>query len=347
MGGLFCCLFLCYNILIMKKGGRAVETMAGLSNWKLTLRREPDHIELLRAVTCDQKAALPDALWGLPVTVLGDHALAPSARPAEGEAVRITCGRETGEWDNRNLTDLTLPAHLTDVEDYALYGCRSLHTLRLSDRVDRWGGGCLMNCRNLRTIFLTRVEARHGDALAFLCDELHDELDVTIRGVDGTQTRLIFPEYAETYEENVPNHHFDYHINGGGHPYHHVFRAKQLDLRVYDSLWNKFLQEEHEPDAALRLACTRLRWPTDLTGQAEGQYWDYLMGQKEQALLYQLSQRDASGLKLLLEGLRPEPELLHRACEAARAARNTEALALLLEDQHKAQPAGFDKDFDL
>lgn len=324
-----------------------MEQIAGLSNWKLTLRREEDHITVLRAVTCDRKAALPDRLWGLPVTVLGDHALAPNARPVDGEQVRITCGREAEEWDNRNLTHLTLPAYLTDVENYALYGCRNLITLHLHDRIDRWGGGCLMNCRQLRGLHITRVGETHGDALAFLCDELHEELAVTIRSVDGTETRLLFPEYAEIYEENVPNHHFDYHIHGGGHPYHHVFRAKQLDLRVYDGLWDKFLREEHEPDAALRLAWNRLRWPTDLTQWAERQYWDYLLGRKEQALLYQLTQRDVFGLKLLLEGLQPEPDLLHRACEAARQAGFTEALALLLERQHKAEPTGFDKDFDL
>ena len=324
-----------------------MEQIAGLSNWKLTLRREENHITVLRAVTCDTKAALPDQLWGLPVTVLGDHALAPNARPVEGEQVRVICGREAGEWDNRNLTHLTLPVHLTDVEDYALYCCRSLRTLRLSDRIDRWGGGCLMNCRELRELHLTRVGETHGDTLAFLCDELHEELTVTIRSVDGTETRLLFPEYAEVYEENVPNHHFDYHIHGGGHPYHHVFRAKQLDLRVYDGLWDKFLGEEHEPDAALRLAWNRLRWPADLTQWAEKQYWDYLQGRKEQVLLYQLTQRDVLGLKLLLEGLQPEPDLLHRACETARQAGFTEALALLLETQHKAEPVGFDKDFDL
>ena len=324
-----------------------MEQIAGLSNWKLTLRREENHITVLRAVTCDTKAALPDQLWGLPVTVLGDHALAPNARPVEGEQVRVICGREAGEWDNRNLTHLTLPVHLTDVEDYALYGCRSLRTRRRSDRINRWGGGSLMNCRELRELHLTRVGETHGDTLAFLCDELHEELTVTIRSVDGTETRLLFPEYAEVYEENVPNHHFDYHIHGGGHPYHPVFRAKQLDLRVYDGLWDKFLGEEHEPDAALRLAWNRLRWPADLTQWAEKQYWDYLQGRKEQVLLYQLTQRDVLGLKLLLEGLQPEPDLLHRACETARQAGFTEALALLLETQHKAEPVGFDKDFDL
>ena len=86
-----------------------MEILQGQSNWKLIVRREQDHIVLLRAQTCDVRAVLPDELFGLPVTVLADHALAPNASAVAGEQVHITCGRE-GEWDNRNLQDLTLPS---------------------------------------------------------------------------------------------------------------------------------------------------------------------------------------------------------------------------------------------
>lgn len=316
------------------------------SNWKLTVRREEDHIVILRAVTCDRRAILPDTIFDLPVTVLGDHALAPNASPIAGEELQLVCGPE-GEWDNRALEDLTLPAHLTDVENYAFYGCRSLHTLRLHDRVDRWGGYCLMNCRALHHFHLTRVGEKQGEALAFLCGEVHDELNVTVYQTDGAVLRLIFPDFSEEYEENCPNHHFDYHIFGGGYAYHHVFRSKQLHLQVYDSLWDKYLKEEHEPETALRLAYTRLRWPVDLREQAELQYRHYLCRNGEQALRWQLSLKDSAGLRLLLEVLQPDGDLLHLACAQARASGDTESLALLLERQHRTQPAGLDKDFDL
>lgn len=323
-----------------------METVSGLSNWKLTLRRKADHIEILRAETCDSRAVLPDELFGLPVTVLGDHALAPGAKPVDGDSLRITCGRE-GDWDNRQLQELTLPRHLTDVENYAFYGCRALHTLCLHDRADRWGGYCLMNCRELRNIRLTRVGENHGGALAFLCGELHEELQVLVTETHGGETRLVFPEFVEDYEENVPNHHFDYRIYGGGHPYHHVFRGKQLDLRVYDGLWTNFLKEAHDPDTAMRLAYTRLRWPTDLSAQAAERYRNYLKNHAEAVLLWQIAQRDIVGLQLLLTELDVQGELLHSACEQARCAGNTEALALLLERQHRQEPKGFDKEFDL
>ena len=120
-----------------------------------------------------------------------------------------------------------------------------------------------------------------------------------------------------------------------------------VDLRDYDGLWGKHLKEEHDPDTALQLAYTRLRWPTDLSTRARTQYRDYLALQPEKALLWQLSQKDTVGLQLLLEELQVQGELLHTICEQARSTQNTEALALLLERQHKAEPSGFDKDFDL
>ena len=66
-----------------------MESIAGVNNWKLTVRREAAGVTILRAATCDPRAALPDALWGLPVTALGDHALAAGAAEVPGETVEL------------------------------------------------------------------------------------------------------------------------------------------------------------------------------------------------------------------------------------------------------------------
>ena len=102
-----------------------METVSGVNNWKLLLRRETAGITILRAVTCDERASLPEELFGLPVTVLGDHALAPNAPAVPGEAVQVTCGPLPDEngWDNRRLRGLTLPRHRRRVGDYALLHC--------------------------------------------------------------------------------------------------------------------------------------------------------------------------------------------------------------------------------
>ena len=74
---------------------------------------------------------------------------------------------------------------------------------------------------------------------------------------------------------------------------------------------------------------------------------EYLKAHTEEALLWQISQRDGTGLTLLLDKLTPAEAVLHSACEQARREGNTEALALLLERQRKSKPRGFDRDFDL
>ena len=63
-----------------------METISGSGNWRLTIRRESAGVTILRAATCDARARLPETLYGLPVTALGDHALSPTAAPRRGRS---------------------------------------------------------------------------------------------------------------------------------------------------------------------------------------------------------------------------------------------------------------------
>ena len=329
-----------------------METLSGASNWKLIIRREAGDVEILRAETCDRRAVLPESLFGLPVTALGGHALAPRSTAAEGEAVQISCGGG-GEWDNQQLQDLTFPASLRRVGDYALLNCGSLKTLRLHDSITRWGGGALMNCRQLNTFHITqtvsgkREASDKGEALAYFAGELSRELDVTITGPDGEVFRLLFPEFTEIYEENCAAHHFDYQISGAGYPYHHCFRQKQLRMKEYDALWSGFLGMEHDEFTALRLAWWRLRYPVELAENAAARYLAYIREHVLETLRWLLTENDTGGLRFLLANTEPNREAFTQACGLARERQATAALALLLEEQHRRFPVGFSKSFDL
>lgn len=310
-----------------------METVSGVNNWKLLCCREGAGVTLVRAVTCDARAALPETVWGLPVTALADHALSPTARPAEGEEVLVTCGPlgEDPGWDNRQLRELTLPPALERVGNYALLNCGALERLCLHDGIRSWGGGALMNCRSLRAFRLRRTGGAEGESLAYFADELTRELDVTILRPGGETVRLLFPEYGEAYEENISAHHFDYTIVGAGYPYHHCFRQRQLHLRDYDGLWRGYLGMEYDPFCALRLAWWRLRYPAELSPQAEADYLRYLRSHAPQAVAWLLDRGDAAGLRFLLDRAAPDRETLAAACALARERRAAEALAILLE----------------
>ena len=320
----------------------------GVNNWKLTIQRGETEIAILRARTCDETAVLPETLFGLPVTVLGNHALSPMAGDAEGETVEIQGGPCSADapWDNRTMRELTFPPTLRRVGDYALFNCASLKTLHLWDSVAYWGGGALMNCRALDTFHLTRT-GEQGESLSYFADELSRELDVTIVETDGQTARLLFPEFVELYEENCPAHHFDYNIYGAGYPYHHCFRQKRLKYADYDNLWKGFLGMEHDETCAMRLAWQRLRYPVELSERAETAYRTYLSNHTGTALQWLTEQRDAQGLSFLLGRTSPSREELSTACETARTLRASDCLAVLLEAQHQRFPVGEDRCFDL
>ena len=42
-----------------------MESISGLTNWRLNVRRDDNGVTILRALTCDKKAVLPDELFGL------------------------------------------------------------------------------------------------------------------------------------------------------------------------------------------------------------------------------------------------------------------------------------------
>ena len=170
---------------------------------------------------------------------------------------------------------------------------------------------------------------------------------MTVITAAGETARLLFPDYLEVYEENCPAHHFDYNIYGAGYPYHHCFRQKKLSFKDYDGLWKGYLAMEHEDASAVRLAFWRVRYPVELSEAAEKAYLTYLQSRAAEAVDWLLAEKDMVGLSFLLERTALSRETLAAACQRAREAGAAEAVALLLEEQHRRFPAGGNKSFDL
>lgn len=324
-----------------------METIRGLTNWRLTIRRGDSGISILRALTCDREAILPDELLGQPVTELKDHALAAGAAPVEGEKVHIFGGAETDDWDNRNITELSLPRSVQQIGSYAFMNLQSMETLRFYDDLHFTGSASFMNCRSFSRLELRRTGRRQGPALALIVRSIQQELEVTVYETDGNVLRLIFPEYLESYTENNAAHHFELRILGGGYPYHAVFRDRTLLLADYDALWPAYLAQEHDEESALRLAYSRFRYPGGLSERAGKRYADYLRANMDRALSAALREKDMQGLRLLLELGDPAAETLDGALAESRRLQMTEATAILLEKRHVRPAAGRMRSFDL
>lgn len=296
----------------------------------MACRETESGIEILRAQTQLQQVEVPAALFDRPVTALGARAFAADS------------GREA----HRRIREVSLPDTLEQVGDYAFYNCTDLRLLRLSDRTERWGGSCLMNCRSLCRLEIRQTAERSATAFYF-ADELSSELDMSFLRGDEVVMRLIFPEYVESYEANGPARHFDFHLYGAGFPYHHAFRNKELDLALFDGAWTELLKREYDPVCALRLAWYRLCYPQELSERSRQAYENWLGQHCGEALEWLLSEGDCRGIGQFLRRFSPAKEILTETLEAARERRLPEAVAILLEEQHRRFPAGRSKRFDL
>ena len=179
-----------------------MERFSAEANWQLVLREEDGGFTILRAMTPDKGARLPETIFGKPVLALGRHALCHDKPLPVGREVELCCGNPQGEWDNGSLEELTLPESLKKVGDYAFLNCRKLRRLTMADSVQFWGSGALMNCRELRELHLAWDEEA-GETLDYFVGELSRELEVQLTTPRG-RAHLIFPEYTEIYEENIP-----------------------------------------------------------------------------------------------------------------------------------------------
>jgi len=326
-----------------------LETVYGENRLLLTCRRREDGMEILRVRTSDPAVSLPETLLGLPVTVLGAHAFSPDfPEPEDGERILVSPGffDETEESDNQKIRSITLPKTLRKMGDYAFFGCTGLRELHFFDTIVYWGACLFMNAPSLQRFFLCLQDSTIR-TLFHLADEFSREMDVSLLYPDGGEARLIFPEYWESYEENVPAKHFDYHISGGGYPYRNCFRERALMLSDYDALFPALMAMEHEELSTRKLAFYRLRWPRDLSSAAADRYREYLREQPAETLRWLVGERDIPGLKLFLSFGAPSAADLSEACELARRQGATETVALLLEETHRKFPAGADKTYDL
>lgn len=323
-----------------------MRTVAGQNNLLIIWRPVEDGAELTRIETSDRDVVLPETIQGLPVTALGKLAFDAAENSPEGERLCITCGPSGAKPDNQKLARLTLPQTLRRVGDYAFYNCSQLREVRFLREIEHWGVDAFMNCRMLDTFFVQAAN-EHAESVYYFASAFSRELDIAVEYPQGPPARLIFPGYSEIYEENISARCFFFELHGPGYPYHSMFKSRALELKDYDRLWPAMLLTEHDPDCALRMAWYRLNYPRALTPETSAQYLDFLRRNADAAIQWLLNRRDTRGLAWFLPQVQAGRETLRAACEVARGLGAAEALALLLEEQHRRFERGAQKTFEL
>ena len=296
-------------------------------------RINENEVRLLRFYGSDGEVLIPEEAEGLKLTEIGaycfsDHKPAGRKEETDRKACKATSASALLPVCGDLLETAVLPNTVTALGAYAFYDCKNLRSLTVGHRLTEIGDGAFMNCRNLKRL---RLNAKPKDrtGLRRILKQWRSELQVSFL-CDGTEeARILFPEFTESYEEIGPAHIFGLRIEGEGKRIREQFRDEVFDFRGYDASFLKACQEESLL-TLLRMAACRLRFPVDLSGEAEERYRDFFRSNEKKVLGEIIDRRMKDELRLLLECGLVSPEARRFAIRRASAAGFLEGNLILI-----------------
>lgn len=291
----------------------------------------------------DGQVVLPDEIDGMTVTGIGDYAFADH-REEEGESLIWKAGdvfRDSTKVriSGGMVTEIRLPARVTEIGRYAFYRCKNLKKLALTDSLLEIGGGAFTGC------CLTEVEIhfRIGEqsCLKSILDEMRFAIQAELwySAGEGTEEKalLLFPEHYEEAVENTPARILFTQHHGAGGYYRQCFYDRKLDYRKYDERF-PYAQALEQPETAARLALGRLRHPFRLTKEAGQEYETYVREHLCQIMEDLIGQADLEGIHFLSVGGFFTETALDYGIHKASKERETEILSMLMDEKHRRFP---------
>ena len=175
------------------------------------------------------------------------------------------------------VREIHLPSTVQSIGNYAFYGCMNLKLFHGTDAIVRMGSGVFTGCR------LEKVEIDFMDGnkscLKEILTEIRYQIIATLR-YQGTETKILFPEYYADAVENTPARIVETHYYGSGGEYRECFYRRELDYGKYDRLFA--LSEARDSEEAIfSVALTRLRYPWKLEDAAKLRYESYVKAHME------------------------------------------------------------------
>lgn len=328
-----------------------MKKIVGIGNWKIEYEIiNQNKIKIIKALTCDENVMVPNEINGYPVVALGDYALA--AKHTENSffenenSIEILGNGFIGEWNNKKIKSIVLPKSIESIGNYCFMGCFNLHSLEMQDGVLRWGHSVFMNCMSICRITINR-EGYEGNCLYNICIGIDRELIVKLNNPNNSCTKVFFPEYAETWEENTPARQFNPSMEGLGYPYHHAFKDKKIDWNLYDGIWNKAKTRGRAESLLIPISWLRICYPESLEDRYKENYMEYIKNNKKKLMDWVIKNEPAESVKKLLEIVDFTPEEIKEYSEIARENGNTSLLAILIGDNKDKKPLGRVKTFEL
>lgn len=311
---------------------------------------------------------LPAVLCDKPVTELGDYLFSAEMREQprgflweESELEMAGAGsldgsgsaadasrleKEAGTLCGSEIRTVHLPASLRRIGRYAFYNCDSLRELHFTASIQDIGAGAFNGCRKITDLYVD-VIAGEKSCLKEILADLNETLTVHYRELSGYETnmpgdekgagegvqigeaRLLFPLFYEEAVENTPARILETHVHGCGHRYRYCFQGTEFKFRDYDSLFI-YARTQEAPEHAAALAMGRLKFPYQLTAEAEREYGEYLMEHLDDAAACLLRDGGMDDLRWFVGYFAPKIKIEH----AAAGCLGNEGLAVRAREEY-------------
>lgn len=261
---------------------------------------------ILRVYAADGAVVIPEQLEGYPVAELGAYCFSDVERLPEvpmRETSVLGGDRDPAQFQliaGSDLESLVLSDSVEEIKDFAFYNCRKLQKLQLGQKTRKIGSDVFMNCAALRTIEI-RCGVEEASGVGMILQQISAEIVIHFMGsTHGSEAKLLYPEYLESYDEIAPAHIFGRNITGEG------FRARQLlengvvQLQQYDGILDKAAAEESGVTIG-RLALLRLLYPVSLRQDRQMEYEKQIRLHALETAQYYIDLRDLGILQKMCE----------------------------------------------
>lgn len=318
---------------------------------KIQYQKIENGLEILRIWQDSGIIKVPEQIEGIPVIRIAPYTFSLHKDEEEKNASVYQTDEENDRFAQPEelccggmVREIHLLSTVQSIGNYAFYGCMNLKLFHGTDAIVRMGSGVFTGCR------LEKVEIDFMDGnkscLKEILTEIRYQIIATLR-YQGTETKILFPEYYADAVENTPARIVETHYYGSGGEYRECFYRRELDYGKYDRLFA--LSEARDSEEAIfSVALTRLRYPWKLEDAAKLRYENYVKAHMEgigESCIHAVKERReiAAGdpQEVLLFCCREhyfDEQALEKTITYAADAGQTEISAILMDERYRSFP---------
>lgn len=245
-----------------------------------------------------------------------------------------------------DLEKVELPKTIRALRAFSFFNCKALREFTLWDSVEDYYDGSLRQCLALSHITVHFEEEENYQIVRDILGDSDRRLQFHLYLPNKKELSLLFPGYVDKVREDTMARQIHDTIDGCGYSYRQTVGRRQIDLRLYDKLFQRAVHDTK--GAAVYIALGRLRYPTELLDKAREDYLAFLSEEDSFSLSLLISDEEWGWIEFYMDLQIFSEEAVKTALKLLAKYHNAELAARFLDYQDRHfEKAGKNPIFDL